>query len=156
MAQSDVLKRYLDAGAAFTQLTQKRAEAIVSELVSAGEVQASQASQAVQELIDRSRASTEAIVSQVRSEMASQIKSLGLATRSDIARLEKRIDAVAKAPAEKSAANKSTANKSTAKKSAAKKSAAKKSAAKKTAAKKTAANKSTAKKTAAKKAASRR
>ncbi len=56
MAQSDIFKRYLDAGAEFTQLTQKRAEAIVSDLVDAGEVQRSQASEAVQDLIERSRA----------------------------------------------------------------------------------------------------
>lgn len=140
MAQSDVFKRYLDAGAAFTQLTQKRAEAIVSELVSAGEVQASQASQAVQDLIDRSRATTEALVAQVRSEVAAQVKALGLATKSDIDRLEKRIDSVSKkAPAKKTAARKTAAKKSTAKKSTAKKAAAKKSTAKKSTAKKAAA-----------------
>jgi polyhydroxyalkanoate synthesis regulator phasin len=109
MAQSDVLKRYLDAGAAFTQLTQKRAEAIVSELVSAGEVQASQASQAVQDLIDRSRATTEALLAQVRSEVASQVEALGLATKSDIHRLEKRIDSVSKKTAAKKAPAKKAA-----------------------------------------------
>lgn len=138
MAQSDVLKRYLDAGAAFTQLTQKRAEAIVSELVSAGEVQASQTTQAVQELIERSRATTEALVKQVRSEVAEQVKSLGLATKSDITRLEKRIDAMAKAPAAKpAAAAKAPAAKSAAK-APAKKAPAKKAAAKKAPAKKAA------------------
>ena len=39
MAQNDMLKRYLDAGIAFTQMTRTRAEDIVKELVSAGEVQ---------------------------------------------------------------------------------------------------------------------
>ena len=33
MADSNVLKRYLDAGVAFTQLTQARAEALVKDLV---------------------------------------------------------------------------------------------------------------------------
>ncbi|HET8931156.1 MAG TPA: hypothetical protein VFN21_10905 [Acidimicrobiales bacterium] len=151
MAQREVLKRYLDAGAAFTQLTQKRAEAIVSELVSAGEVQASQASQTVQDLIDRSRATTEALVAQVRSEVKSQVSSLGLATKADIDRLEKRIESVSASPAKKAPAKKSAAKKAPARKSAAKKAPAKKSAAKKSTAKK-----STAKKSAAKKAASRR
>lgn len=141
MAQSDVLKRYLDAGAAFTQLTQKRAEAIVSELVSAGEVQASQASQAVQDLIDRSRATTEALLAQVRGEVKSQVSSLGLATKSDIARLEKRIEAVTKDSAKKTPAKKAAAKKAPAKKAAAKKAPAKKAAAKKAAAKKAPAKK---------------
>ncbi len=130
MAQSDVLKRYLDAGANFTQLTQKRAEAIVNDLVKAGEVQTNQASQAVQDLLDRSRKATESLVAQVRTEVRDQVKGLGLATKADIARLERRIDAVGpkakKAPAKKkSAAKKAPAKK----KSAAKKAPAKKKSA---------------------------
>lgn len=133
MAQSDVFKRYLDAGAAFTQLTQKRAEAIVAEFVSAGELPAAQAAGAVQELVDRSRATTEALVKQVRDEVAAQIRSVGFATKADIDRLEKRIDAVTtggvtKAPAKKAPAKKSSAKKAPAKKAAAKKATAKKSA----------------------------
>ena len=38
MAQTDMLRRYLDAGLAFTKMTQDRAEAIVRDLVRAGEV----------------------------------------------------------------------------------------------------------------------
>src|SRR5688500_680863 len=53
MAQSDVLKRYLDAGVAFTQMTRQRAEAIVRDLVKAGEVQSDQAQQVVQDLVER-------------------------------------------------------------------------------------------------------
>ena len=40
MAENPLIKRYLDAGMAFTQMTQARAEAIVKDLVKAGEVQA--------------------------------------------------------------------------------------------------------------------
>ena len=69
MAQSDVLRRYLDAGTNFTQLTQKRAEAIVADLVKAGEVQTTQASEAVQDLLERSRKTTESLVAQVRGEV---------------------------------------------------------------------------------------
>ena len=140
MAQSDVLKRYLDAGIAFTQLTRQRAEEIVRDLVKAGEVQSDQAQQAVQELVDRSRENTERFVSVVRKEIRDQVGNLGLATRDDIARLERRIDglrgggtgATKKAPAQKSAARKTAARKTAAKKAPVKKS----SAAKKTAAKK--------------------
>ena len=39
MAQNDVLKRALDAGMAFTHTTRERAEALVGELVKAGEIQ---------------------------------------------------------------------------------------------------------------------
>jgi hypothetical protein len=46
MAQNDIFKKYLDAGLAFTALTQARAEALVKDLVKAGEVQADQAREA--------------------------------------------------------------------------------------------------------------
>ena len=36
MAQTNVLKKYLDAGMAFTNMTQAKAEALVKELVKAG------------------------------------------------------------------------------------------------------------------------
>ncbi len=161
MAQNEIVKRYLDAGANFTELTQRRAEAIVKDLVKTGEVQAEQAQQAVQDLLDRSRRSTEKFLELVRHEVRAQIASLGLVSKKELARLEKRIDSLKpkpagkKAPAKKAAAKKAPAKKAPAKKTAAKKAVAKKAPAKKTAAKKTAAKKTAAKKTAAKKTAGR-
>jgi DNA-binding protein HU-beta len=167
MAQNEIVKRYLDAGANFTELTQRRAEAIVKDLVKTGEVQAEQAQQAVQDLVDRSRRSTEKFLELVRHEVRAQVASLGLASKKELARLEKRIDslnprsAARKAPAKKAAAakkapaKKTAAKKTAAKKTAAKKAPAKKAAAKKAPAKKTAAKKAPAKKTAAKKTAGR-
>ncbi len=126
--QNDLLKRYLDAGMAFTQMTQQRAEAIVRDLVRAGEVQAEQAQQMTEELFERSRRNTERLLETVRKEIRSQVNNLGLATQADIARLERRIDALGGAgTAKKAAAKKAAAKKSGAKKSAAKKAAAKKS-----------------------------
>ena len=69
MAQTDLLKKYLDAGLAFTQMTQQRAEAIVRDLVKAGEVQAEHAQQRRNELVDRSRKNTERLVEQIRREV---------------------------------------------------------------------------------------
>ena len=40
MPQNELLKRYLEAGMHFSQMTRERAEAIVRDLVKAGEVQA--------------------------------------------------------------------------------------------------------------------
>jgi len=133
MAQSDLLKRYLDAGVAFTQMTRQRAEAIVRDLVKAGEVQSDQAQQTVQELVDRSRENTERLIEIVRKEMREQVGNLGLATRDDIVRLEKRIESIgrtggaAKAAPKKAAPARKTAARKTAARKAAKKTAAKKS-----------------------------
>ena len=164
MAQNDLLRRYLEAGMAFTAMTQARAEAIVKDLVKAGEVQADQAREMASELLERSRRNTDRLVDTIRKEVRSQIDGLDVVRRNELARLEQRISSLTgrlssssstttakKSTAKKSTAKKSAAKKSTAKKSTAKRTAAKKTAAKKTAAKKTTAKRSTAKKTAAKK-----
>ena len=112
MAQSDVLKRYLDAGMAFTQLTRSRAEAMVKELVRAGEVRRDRTQETVDELVDRSRRNTEAVLALVRKEVTSQLSQLGLATKEDLARLERKLaggtrsTAAKKAPAKKAPAKK--------------------------------------------------
>ena len=91
MAETNILKRFLDAGMAFTQLTQARAEEIVKDLVNAGEVQTGQAQSTVAELIERSRENTERLVDQARRDIRDQVSNLGLATKADIARLESQI-----------------------------------------------------------------
>src|SRR3954447_23767203 len=92
MAQNDVLKRYLDAGLAFTALTQARAEALVKDLVKLGEVQADQARDTVSDLLERSRKNTEQLVQTVRKEVRSQITGMGLVSQADIDRVEKRLN----------------------------------------------------------------
>ena len=94
MAQNDVLKRYIDAGLAFTALTQARAEALVKDLVKVGEVQADQARDAVTDLLERSRKNSEKLLETVRTEVRQQITSLGLATQADLDRIEQRIASV--------------------------------------------------------------
>ena len=136
MAQLDAIRKYLEAGMAFTQTTRAKAEEVVGNLVRAGELQTEQTQQQVQELVERSRENTDRVVKAMREEVVSQMGSLGFATKTDLARLERKVDAMKssagakKAPAKK-AAKKSTAKKSTAKKSTAKKAPAKKAAAKK-------------------------
>ncbi len=133
MAQLDAIRKYLEAGMAFTQTTRAKAEEVVGNLVRAGELQTEQTQQQVQELVERSRENTERVVKAMREEVVSQMASLGFATKKDLARLERKVDAMKssgrvakKAPAKK-AAKKSAAKKSTAKKAPAKKAAAKKS-----------------------------
>ncbi|MGQ0830362.1 MAG: phasin family protein [Microthrixaceae bacterium] len=136
MAQNDVLKRYLDAGLAITALTQSRAEALVKDLVKAGEVQADQARGAVTELIERSRKNSEQLLEAVRKEVKAQIAGLGLASKADLDRFEARIlslfgAAAPKPPAKKAAAKKAPAKKAPARKAAAKKGPARKAPTKK-------------------------
>jgi polyhydroxyalkanoate synthesis regulator phasin len=139
--QNETLKRYLDAGIAFMAMTQERAQAIVKDLIDAGEVQTEQAQSLVVDLVERSRKNTEKLRAQVRSEVRDQVKRLGLVSEKDLERV-----LGANAPAKKAAKKKAAAKKAPAKKKA----AAKKAPAKKKAAKK----KAPAKKASAKKAAS--
>ena len=128
MAQLDALRKYLEAGMAFTQTTRARAEEIVGNLVRAGELQTEQTQQQVQDLVDRSRENTERLVKVVRTEVIGQLGSLGLATKADLAKLERKLDAAVRAS--KPGAAKKTGQsdkKATAKKATAKKATAKKS-----------------------------
>ena len=114
MASNDFLKQYLDAGIDFTQTTQKRAESAVKKLVKEGQLRQEEASDRVQELLDRSRRSAREMSKQIRSEVREQVQNLGLATKADIRRLENRIDRLQKAkksPAKKTAAKKKAAAK---------------------------------------------
>jgi polyhydroxyalkanoate synthesis regulator phasin len=106
MAQNDVFKRYLDTGLAFTAMTQARAEALVRDLVKAGEVQADQARAAAADLVERSRKNSERLLETVRREVKEQITSLGLVSKTDLDKAEARLASLfdaATAPVRKAA-----------------------------------------------------
>ena len=92
MADTDPLRRYIEAGLALTQLTRARAEALVKELVKAGDLQREHAQERVEELLDRSRKSTDGLAGVIRKEMAQQLSSMGFATREDLEKLEQRME----------------------------------------------------------------
>ena len=93
MSDSDPLRRYIEAGIALTQLTRSRAEAIVKELVKAGEVQREHAQDRVEDLLDRSRKGTGDMAATIRGEIAEQLSAMGFATKADLAALEARLTA---------------------------------------------------------------
>ena len=143
MAANNVLKRYLDAGMAFTAITQAKAEALVKDLVRTGEVQTEQAQAVAIDLVERSRKNTEAFIDQVRQEISASAESLGLATIADITRIEKLIAAIRpgsakKAPVKKAPVKRAPAKKAPVKRAPAKKAPVKKAPVKKAPAKKTA------------------
>src|SRR5688572_11078254 len=77
MAQND-LKRYLDAGMNFTQLSREKAEEFVGGLVKAGEVRRKEAEELIETLLERSRKNTEDLVTLIRQELADQLRNVGL------------------------------------------------------------------------------
>src|SRR5580704_3185923 len=73
MGTNERIKKYLDAGTVLGQVTRARAEEIVRELVNAGDIQREQAQEWVDNLVERSRKSSEQIIEMVRREVASQL-----------------------------------------------------------------------------------
>ena len=151
MPDNDLLKRLLDAGMTFTAMTQARAEDLIRDLVRAGEVQAEQAQSVIDELLDRSRRNSERLIDAVRAEIRQQMASLGLATKDDVERLERRIAEVSAARGTRKATTKKASTRKSTK--AARKSGGRASTAKKATAKKAPAKKAGATRTGAKKAA---
>jgi polyhydroxyalkanoate synthesis regulator phasin len=150
----------LDAGMTFTAMTQARAEDLIRDLVRAGEVQAEQAQSVIDELLDRSRRNSERLIDAVRAEIRQQMASLGLATKNDVERLERRIAEVSAARGTRKATTKKASTRRSTKAtreaggraSTAKKAPAKKAPAKKATARKAPARKATARKVPAKRA----
>ena len=97
MARDDLFRRSFEAGTAFLDMTRERAEALVKELVKAGEVRKGKAQKAIDDVLERSRKSADDLRQLIRREIADQVGALGLATKEDIARLEARLESAAAA-----------------------------------------------------------
>jgi polyhydroxyalkanoate synthesis regulator phasin len=137
MPQTPDWAKYLNAGAEFVAVTRSQARARAKVLVGQGQLAQEQVQGFVDDLVDDSRRRTDMLMDLIRQEIGRQVKTLGIATKDDLARLEARIiSKSAPAKTAKKSGKKSTAKK-TAEKSTAKKSA-KKTAAKKTPAKQSA------------------
>jgi polyhydroxyalkanoate synthesis regulator phasin len=165
MAKSSI-KKFLEAGVHFTEMSREKAEAIVKDLVKSGEVRAKDGEKLIQTLVERGREASERIAAGVQSEVTKQMAS----TQARFEELESKLEALigsirgtdqssAARPATPAASAPATtttpATTVASKKAAAKKAPAKKkAAAKKAAVKKTAGKKAATKKSAAKQAAS--
>ena len=115
-------KRYLEAGMQFTEMRRSQARAFVNDLVQQGHLAREQMSAAADEVMDLSRRRTDELRKVVQKEVQRQLGSLGLATKADLAKLERRLTKATreakKSPSKKSGAK--PAKKSTTKKTAAK------------------------------------
>jgi DNA-binding protein HU-beta len=146
MAREERFKKYQEAGVDFLETARARAEEFLKELAKATDSTQKQGRDTLDDLMEGSRRNTEQVISSIRKEIASQLSSLGIATKADLAALERKLSGRATSSSGASAKKSSPPKKaSTAKKS----SSAKKSTATKTTAKKSAPRKaSAAKKTA--------
>lgn len=123
MAQKDILSRSLGAGRDAGQRTQEHIESLLTDMVRRSEEQAEAARRVLNDLVDRSRTTSEQVVDVVDRELRAQISNLGLATRADIERLEAKIEKLSASPArstKKAARKKASTKKRTTKAAATK------------------------------------
>jgi polyhydroxyalkanoate synthesis regulator phasin len=76
MASNERIKKYLDAGTVLGQVTRARAEEIVRELASAGDIQREQTQEWVDNLVERSRKTSEQILDLIRHEVSAQLSKI--------------------------------------------------------------------------------
>jgi polyhydroxyalkanoate synthesis regulator phasin len=127
MPQSPDWNKYLDAGAEFVAMTRAQARARAKELVGTGQLAQGQVQGFVDDLVEQSRRRTDAMLEVVRKEIQRQVKTLGIATKDDLAKLETKLNKQTKtAKTAKQASG--TTKKKTAKKDSAKQAAKKKAA----------------------------
>jgi polyhydroxyalkanoate synthesis regulator phasin len=144
MPQQPDWNKYLDAGVEFVAMTRAQARQRAKVLVGTGQLAQEQVTGFVDELVDESKRRTDLMLEVVRKEIQKQVKTLGIATKEDLARLESKIAKQTGAKTAKPAKSGSKTKKAATKKASAKKSTAgKKSASKKAGAKKSTKKKAT-------------
>ncbi len=127
----DEMRRVGTFTSGIAELTRQRAEQIVKSLL--GDQPQERASAMVKQLVDASRENRKELLRMVRSEMRSQVDALGLATKKDLERLERRIARLeVKRAAPPSTRSPKRALKGDVKKTAARKTTTKTSSARKT------------------------
>ena len=119
-------KRALDTGAHFTEVRRSQARQLASDLVSQGQLARNQVGAYVDELVERSKRTSEQLRAIVRTEVERQLGVIGVATKRDLDALERRLRAANGAKSTRGAGTKPRIKK------AASKAAAKKPAAKRT------------------------
>ena len=106
---NDALNRYIEAAAGLTQLTKSRAQQIVKQLMQQTEMVSGPATDLVDDLVERSRQNREAIAAIVRTETNRAIKAMGLATRSEVERLQRQVSDLRRASSASTSASGRTA-----------------------------------------------
>jgi polyhydroxyalkanoate synthesis regulator phasin len=119
MPQATDWKRALETGMQFTELRRSQARAVVSDLVAQGHLAREHMTAAVDEVVEMSRRRSEELRKIVQKEVQRQLGSVGLATKADLAALERRLTrANRETKKSESAKKKSSASKKAAPKAA--------------------------------------
>jgi polyhydroxyalkanoate synthesis regulator phasin len=128
-------KRALDTGAQFTEMRRSQARKLASDLVAQGQLARNQVGAYVDELVDASKRRSEQLRAIVRTEVERQLGVIGVATKSDLDALERKLRAANGAKSTRGAGTKPGVRKAATKRAPAKKTATKAAKAAKPAAK---------------------
>lgn len=123
MPQALDWNRLLEAGSQFTEMRRSQARALAADLVAQGHLARDQMASAVEELLEHSRQRREDLRKVIQKEVQRQLGALGLATKADLAALERRLtkaSRVKKAPAKTAAQKPAKKSAKSAKKTGAK------------------------------------
>ena len=107
-------KRAMETGMQVTELRRSQAKAIANDLVAQGQIAREQVAAAVDDLLDMSPRRSDDLRKIVRDEVQRQLSGLGLATKKDLAALERRMQKATReakkktAPSTKKPASKKT------------------------------------------------
>ena len=89
--QASDWRRVMETGMQFTELRRSQARTIVSDLVAQGHLAREQMNSAVDEVLEMSRRRSDDLRKLVQHEVQRQLGAIGLATKADLAALERRI-----------------------------------------------------------------
>ena len=91
MPMIDEIRRVALFTSGVAELSKNRAEQIVKGMVKSGDIRKDQVSTRVKGLMEVSRDNRIQLVGLIRSEIQNQVKNLGLATKRDLERVERRV-----------------------------------------------------------------
>ena len=92
----ELVRRGILLGLGAISLTQEKAKAFVDELVQKGEVTKDEGGKLVNEMLDKAKEQEKTITEKINVEIRKVIDSLGVASKGDVAKLEKRIEELSK------------------------------------------------------------
>jgi polyhydroxyalkanoate synthesis regulator phasin len=105
MPQALDWKRLLEAGSQYTEMRRSQARELAADLVAQGHLARDQMTAAVEELLEQSRQRREDLRKLIQHEVQRQLGALGLATKTDLAALERRLTKASRATKKAPAAN---------------------------------------------------
>ena len=117
----DELRRAALFSSGVAELTRHQTEKIVKELVKGGEGRRKQASSVVKDILDTSKTAGSELTRVIRAEIRNQMASLGIVTKRDLERLERRVARLESSKKKTTARSSSSRTRSTASKSTASK-----------------------------------